>query len=254
MPKTQRGAGRKARIFITGSADGLGHAAAKTLLTQGHDVVVHVRSQARMPAVKELLDQGATATVGDLADLAQIRDLAAQVNAIGRMDAVIHNAGIISGAPLLVVNVVAPYLLSALIERPERLIYLSSSMHKGGRANLSGMDWTGRTATGSYSDSKLFVTTLAAAVARLWPAVYSNAVDPGWVPTRMGGPSAPDDLRLGHLTQEWLATSEDSEALTSGGYWHYQRREQPHPAVSDTRFQDLLLTELSRATGTKLST
>lgn len=253
MSSTEQRAGRKARVFITGSADGLGHAAAKTLLAQGHDVVVHVRSQARLPAVKELVSQGAVATIGDLSELAQIRDLARQVNAIGRMDAVIHNAGIISGAQLLVVNVVAPYLLTALIQRPRRLIYLSSSMHTGGRASLSGMDWSGRTSTGSYSDSKLFVTALAMAVARRWPDVFSNAVDPGWVPTRMGGPGAPDDLRLGHLTQEWLATSNDSEALTSGGYWHHQRRQRPHHAVNDTRFQDLLLAELARATGTKLA-
>ncbi|MFJ4052902.1 SDR family NAD(P)-dependent oxidoreductase [Pseudomonas sp. NPDC089743] len=253
VPNAQRGAGRKARVFITGSADGLGHAAAKTLLSQGHEVVVHVRSQARMSAVKELVDQGATATVGDLSDLAQVHDLARQVNDLGRMDAVIHNAGILSGNQVLVVNVVAPYLLTALIQRPQRLIYLSSSMHKGGRASLSGMDWTGRASTCSYSDSKLFVTTLAAAVARLWPEVYSNAVDPGWVPTKMGGAGAPDDLRLGHLTQEWLATSDDPQALTSGGLWHHQQRQEPHPAVNDTRFQEALLAELARATGTKLA-
>ncbi|MFO1224156.1 MAG: SDR family NAD(P)-dependent oxidoreductase [Burkholderiaceae bacterium] len=253
MSNAQHGAGRKARVFITGSADGLGHAAATTLLAQGHDVVVHVRSQARLSAVKGLVDEGAVATIGELSDLAQIRDLARQVNAIGPMDAVIHNAGVLSGAPLLVVNVVAPYLLTALIRRPRRLIYLSSGMHRGGHASLEGMDWSGRASTGSYSDSKLFVTALAAAVARLWPDVLSNAVDPGWVPTKMGGAGAPGNLRLGHLTQEWLATSDDAQALTSGGYWHHQRREPPHAAVNDTRFQDQLLTELARATGTRLA-
>lgn len=252
MPSTQRGAGRKARVFITGSTDGLGHAAAKTLLANGHEVVVHARSQARLSAVKELLDQGAIATTGDLSDIAQIRDLASQVNTIGRMDAVIHNAGVLSGQQVLVVNVVAPYLLTALIQRPKRLIYLSSGMHTGGRTDLAGMDWSGRTSTGSYSDSKLFVTTLAITIARLWPNVFSNAVDPGWVPTKMGGAKAPGDLRLGHLTQEWLATSNDSEALTTGGYWHHQQRRKPHPAVHDTKFQDSLLAELARATGTKL--
>jgi NAD(P)-dependent dehydrogenase (short-subunit alcohol dehydrogenase family) len=145
------------------------------------------------------------------------------------------------------VNIVAPYLLTVLIDRPQRLIYLSSGAHRSGRANLEGIDWSGRT-TGSYSDSKLFVTTLAVAVARLWPDVFSNAVDPGWVPTRMGGPGAPDDLRLGHLTQEWLATSEEPDPRTSGGYWYHQRRSEPHPAVHDRRFQDQLLNELGRFT------
>jgi NAD(P)-dependent dehydrogenase (short-subunit alcohol dehydrogenase family) len=125
-------------------------------------------------------------------------------------------------------------------------------MHPGGRADLAGMDWSGRSVTGSYSDSKLFVTTLAIAVARLLPNVVSNAVDPGWVPTRMGGPSAPDDLRLGHLTQEWLAVSDDPDALTTGGYWHHQRLQKPHPAVHDQRFQQELLDALAGFTGTSL--
>jgi NAD(P)-dependent dehydrogenase (short-subunit alcohol dehydrogenase family) len=153
---------------------------------------------------------------------------------------------------MLPVNVVAPYLLTGLIRRPKRLVYLSSSMHRGGRARLTGMDWTGRHESGSYSDSKLFVTALAFAVARRWPDVLSNAVDPGWVPTAMGGPGAPDDVELGHRTQEWLAVSDDPDALTTGGYWHHQTLLEPHPACRDTRFQDELLKELARLTDVQL--
>ncbi|MDR1275744.1 MAG: SDR family NAD(P)-dependent oxidoreductase [Candidatus Accumulibacter sp.] len=243
----------KGRIFITGSSGGLGYAAAKTLLAEGYGVVVHVRSGARRAAVADLAGQGAIVTIGDLSDAGETRNLADQVNKIGQIDAVIHNAGVASGPQVLVVNVVAPYLLTALIQGPRRLIYLSSGMHTGGRANLAGMDWTGQRVTGSYSDSKLFVTALCAAVARRRPEVFSNAVNPGWVPTRMGGPNAPDDLRLGHLTQEWLATSDAPEALTSGGYWYHQRRVEPHPAVHDTDFQNRLLAELARATDTPLA-
>lgn len=241
------------RIFITGSADGLGRAAAQTLIEGGHEVVVHARSTSRLAAVRDLLDRGADAVIGDLSDLEQVRDVAAQVNRLGPMDAVIHNAGVIRGPHVLPVNVLAPYLLTSLIDRPQRLIYLSSSMHRGGRARLTGMDWRGHRTTGSYSDSKLFVTTLAIAVARIWPDVLSNAVDPGWVPTKMGGPGAPDDLRLGHLTQAWLATSDDPEARTSGGYWHHQRRAEPAPAVHDEQFQDELLGELAHFTATPLA-
>lgn len=203
--------------------------------------------------MRDLLDRGAAAVIGDLSDLEQTRAVAQQVNRLGRMDAVIHNAGVISGRDVLPVNVVAPYLLTALIDRPQRLIYLSSGMHRGGRASLTGLDWSGRRATGSYSDSKLMLTALALAVARRWPDVLSNAVDPGWVPTKMGGAGAPDDLRLGHLTQEWLATSDDPQARTSGGYWHHQRRVQPAPAVGDQRFQDELLEALARFTATPLN-
>lgn len=232
-----------ARVFITGSADGLGRLAAQTLVDDGHEVVVHVRNGDRLDAVRDLVDRGADAVVGDLADVEQTRDVARAVNGLGRMDAVIHNAGVISGPDVWPVNVVAPYLLTALVEQPQRLIYLSSGMHRGGRPDLAAR---------SYSDSKLFVTTLAFAVARLWPDVFSNAVDPGWVPTRMGGRGAPDDLRLGHVTQEWLATSDDPDARTSGGYWYHQQRFEPHPAVHDRQFQDELLQALVRFTGERL--
>jgi NAD(P)-dependent dehydrogenase (short-subunit alcohol dehydrogenase family) len=240
-----------ARVFITGSADGLGRAAARTLIEQGHQVVVHARNRDRLTAVRDLLDRGAEAVTGDLSDVVETRGIGEQVNRLGPMDAVIHNAGVISGPHILPVNVVAPYLLTVLVQRPQRLVYLSSGMHRGGRASLTGMDWSGSRTTGSYSDSKLFVTTVAAAVARLWEDVCSNAVDPGWVPTKMGGAGAPDDLRLGHLTQEWLATSDDPEALTTGGYWYHQRRREPARSVHDQRFQDELLEELARFTGAR---
>jgi NAD(P)-dependent dehydrogenase (short-subunit alcohol dehydrogenase family) len=241
-----------AHIFITGSADGLGRAAAETLLGDGHDVIVHARSAERLANINALLARGASAIVGDLADLDQTRAMADQLNRLGPVDAVIHNAGVLNGRHVLPVNVVAPYLLTALV-RAERLVYLSSDMHHGGRPTVAGLDWSGQSATASYSDSKLLVTTLAVAVARLWPDVHSNAVDPGWVPTRMGGPGAPDDLRLGHLTQEWLATSDEPEARTSGGYWFHKRRRSPHPATFDPRFQDDLLAALARFTGAPLT-
>jgi NAD(P)-dependent dehydrogenase (short-subunit alcohol dehydrogenase family) len=243
--------GLMARVFITGSADGLGRLVAQTLLDEGHEVVVHVRNSDRLPAVHDLVERGAEVVIGDLAELEQTRDIGGGVNRLGRMDAVIHNAGVYTGPQVLPVNVVAPYLLTALIDRPRRLVYLSSGLHNSGRPNVDDADWSGRR-PGSYPDSKLFVTTLAAAVARLWPDVISNAVDPGWVPTKMGGPRAPDDLRLGHLTQEWLATSEDPDARTSGGYWYHQRRVEPHPAAHDPRFQDELVDDLARFTATRL--
>jgi NAD(P)-dependent dehydrogenase (short-subunit alcohol dehydrogenase family) len=242
-----------ARVLITGSTQGLGRAAAETLIADGHRVVVHARDDARRGGLRDLLARGADAVVGDLAEPGQTRALAEQANRLGRLDAIIHNAGVLSGPAVLPVNVVAPYLLTALIDRPARLVYLSSSMHRGGRPDLAGLDWAGTSATASYSDSKLFITTLAAAVARLWPEVRSNAVDPGWVPTRMGGRGATDDLRLGHVTQSWLAVSGAPEAQVTGGYWHHQRRIKPHPAVNDPVFQDRLLDALAEHTGLRLT-
>jgi NAD(P)-dependent dehydrogenase (short-subunit alcohol dehydrogenase family) len=242
-----------ARVLITGSADGLGRAAAEDLVADGHEVIVHARSAERLAAVEPIIGRGASAVVGDLSDVEQTRSVADQVNRLGRVDAAIHNAGVLRGPHLLMVNVVAPYLLTALVDRPQRLVFLSSDMHHGGRANVNGLDWNGQRPTASYSDSKLLLTTLAMAVARLSPNVFSNAVDPGWVPTKMGGPGAPDDLRLGHLTQEWLATSDAAEARSSGGYWYHQRCREPHPAALDPRFQDDVLAALASFTGARLA-
>ncbi|MET9369877.1 SDR family NAD(P)-dependent oxidoreductase [Streptomyces griseoflavus] len=239
------------RVLVTGSTDGLGRAAADALLSDGHDVVAHARNEGRAMALDTLAARGARIVVGDLTDRDAVRRITDELNAAEPLDAVIHNAGVWSGRPVMPVNVVAPYLLTALLRGPRRHVYLSSGSHFSGHPSLSGVDWRGATA-GSYADSKLFVTALACAVARLRPGVPSNAVDPGWVPTRMGGPSAPDDLELGHRTQEWLATSDEPEALTTGGYWYHRQRQQPHRAVHDEAFQDRLLRALAEETGTAL--
>jgi NAD(P)-dependent dehydrogenase (short-subunit alcohol dehydrogenase family) len=218
-----------ARIFITGSTDGLGRAAARALISEGHDVVLHARSRERASALDDLAPRSAGVISGDLGGAVETRSIADQVNAFGRMDAVIHNAGISSTkgrsptpeghTTILAVNTLAPYMLTALIERPRRLVYLSSSMHRGGTASLRDIDWGERrwNASQAYSDSKLYLTAFAFVVARRWPDVLSNAVDPGWVATKMGGPGAPDDFEEGYLTQTWLAASDDPAAAASIG-------------------------------------
>jgi NAD(P)-dependent dehydrogenase (short-subunit alcohol dehydrogenase family) len=253
------------RVFITGSTDGLGLGAARELIRQGHRVVLHARSKERAAALADVAPRAAGVVIGDLASAAQTRSLADQVNKIGRMDAVIHNAGIYrepdrgttpeGHAKVLAVNVLAPFMLTELIGRPDRLVYLSSSMHRGGEGSIDDIDWRKRPwdTHRAYSESKLYVTALAFAVARRWPKVMSNAVDPGWVPTKMGGRGAPDDLEQGHLTQTWLASSDDAEARTTGGYWHHRRREQPAPQSADPRFQDELIARLQDLTGVRLS-
>jgi NAD(P)-dependent dehydrogenase (short-subunit alcohol dehydrogenase family) len=193
-----------------------------------------------------------------------MRSVACQVNAIGRMDAVIHNAGAYAtrgrsptpeGHPAITaVNILAPYVLTALIERPRRLVYLSSGMHRSGAASLRDIDWLDRrwSSSQAYSDSKLFVTALAFAVARSWPDVLSNAVDPGWVATKMGGPGAPDDFEEGYLTQTWLAVGDDPAAMVSGRYWHHRRTRPPAGEVADPAFQEQLSARLAELTGVTL--
>jgi NAD(P)-dependent dehydrogenase (short-subunit alcohol dehydrogenase family) len=253
-----------ARIFITGSTDGLGRGAAQTLMEDGHEVVLHARSRKRAADIDGLASRGARVVIGDLASAAETKDIADQVNVIGRMDAVIHNAGIYRSAGrsatpegharTLAVNTLAPYMLTALIERPERLIYLSSGLHRGGGNSLQDVDWIERRWDDgrAYAESKLFITALALAVARRWPDVLSNAVDPGWVPTKMGGRGAPGDLEQGHLTQTWLAVSGDHAAKVSGGYWHHHEQQSPAAAASDSGFQGRLAARLAALTGVKL--
>ncbi|ROR64719.1 SDR family NAD(P)-dependent oxidoreductase [Agrococcus jenensis] len=239
------------RILVTGSIDGVGRATAEALLEAGHGVVVHARTTSRLDAIQHLVDRGAEAIVGDLSRLDDVHDMVVQANALGPFDAVIHNAGVLRG-PVLPVNVTAPYVMTAGIPG-SRLIYLSSGMHRGGRPDIAGIDWLRETGTSTYSDSKLFVTALMAAVARLRPDVVAHAVDPGWVPTRMGGPGASDDLALAHVTQVWLATTIDDEARTSGRYWHHRKVQETHPAVHDVDFQHALLASLAEQTGIELA-
>lgn len=238
------------RILVTGSTDGLGLAAAEALLADGHDVVAHARTPER-PAGLVRRDCGAQVVVGDLEDRDAVVRIADELRPAVPLDAVIHNAGVWSGHAVMPVNVIAPYLLTALLEGPQRHVYLSSGSHYSGRASLAGVDWRGHT-PGSYGDSKLFLTTFVAALARLRPDLVAHAVDPGWVPTRMGGPDAPDDLELGHRTQVWLATSDHPDALTSGGYWFHRQQRRPHEAVHDKAFQDRLMAALAAETGVRL--
>jgi NAD(P)-dependent dehydrogenase (short-subunit alcohol dehydrogenase family) len=202
--------------------------------------------------------------IGDLASAADTRKIAEQVNDIGRMDAVIHNAGIYNEpsrnatpeghARILAVNILAPYMLTALIEQPSRLIYLSSGLHRSGDGSLRDIDWTERRwdTSRAYAESKLYIVALAFAVARRWPDVLSNAVNPGWVPTKMGGARAPDDLEMGHQTQTWLAVSDDPAAKISGRYWFHRQPQTPATEVSDPSFQDQLTAKLAELTGVSL--
>ena len=255
-----------ASVFITGSSDGLGLMTGRLLAEQGHRVVLHARNEARAEAARIALPQAEAVLIGDLSTLETMRDVAKQANGWGRFDAVIHNVGIGYREPrrvetadglsqLWAVNVLAPYVLTALMHKPDRLVYLSSGLHTGGTAILDDLQWAGRRWNGSqaYADTKLHDVLLAFGVARRWPDALSNALTPGWVPTRMGGPGASDDLDQAHLTQAWLAVSDDPEAKVSGRYFYHLRPRDVNPAAENADLQDRLLDHCRDLSGVALA-
>ena len=253
-----------ARIFITGSSDGLGLMVGRYLADQSHEIVLHARNDARAADAKKALPKAEAVVVGDLATIAAAKEVAAQVNALGSFDGVIHNAGVgfrehhnvtSDGLPhVFAINTLAPYILTALIERPKRLVYLSSGMHARAHANLDDILWRKRRWDGSsaYAESKLYDVMLAFAVARLWRNVLSNAVTPGWVATKMGGAGAPDDMDQAHLTQAWLATSDEPAARTTAGYFYHLKRREPNPESQDVALQDRLIDICQEISGVEL--
>lgn len=254
-----------ARVFITGSSDGLGRMAAQLLIEQGHSVVLHARNDARKRVAIAAVPRAEAAVVGDFTSIAQTRDVAEQVNALGAFDAVIHNAAIgfrersrieteDGLAHVFAVNTLAPYLLTALIRRPRRLVYVSSELHRRGDTSLADLNWESRPWRGNqaYSDTKLHDALLACAVARRWPDTRSNALEPGWVATKMGGAHATGDLDAAHRTQAWLATGGDPATDLTGDYFFHQKPRRPSGAVHDTVRQDMLLAACSRISGVTL--
>ena len=243
-----------ARIFITGSADGLGHLSADLLVSKGHQAVLHARNDERGREALKKIPGAENVVTGDLSKIDETIELASRINALGEFDAIIHNAGVYRGGgkEIFTVNTLAPYILTCLINMPKRLIYLSSGMHMHGHPNLE--NFHKNVDRISYSDTKLHVVMLAKAVTRKCPGVYANAVNPGWVPTKMGGAGAPDDLKKGSETQVWLSVSDDAEAKASGRYFFHQKENRHLAVADDIRLQDELLKQCEHITGVAFPT
>lgn len=234
------------KILITGSTDGLGFLTAKRLIADGQEVVLHARNAQRAKEVLLKLPQVKHVVIGDLSSRNDVEDLAQQINQLGPFDTIIHNAGVYTNDSKLTfqVNVIAPYILTALVTPPKRLIFISSGMHVGSHLNLNNV------ANVNYSGSKLQILMFAKILARLWPETTTTIVDPGWVPTKMGGPGASDDLTLGYTTQVWLATLADTSV--SGTYYHHMKPDRYDPRVDDSDVQETFLAALKKITNLQL--
>jgi NAD(P)-dependent dehydrogenase (short-subunit alcohol dehydrogenase family) len=257
-----------ARILITGSSDGLGLMAAQRLIANGHAVVLHARNAQRAKDATSACPGAETIVTGDLSSISETKDLAQQVNKLGAFDCIIHNAGLYLGPfrktsegipALAAVNTLAPYILTALINRPKRLVFLSSGMHFSGSTSMDDVLWHQRgeakfSDNEAYSASKLHNILLAKAFARRWPDVKSNALDPGWMPTKMGGASATGDMDSSVASYVMLAEGEEEKAKKSGAYFTPGKKEDtPQKVTDDVAVQDSLLKALAGFSGVELS-
>ena len=250
-----------ARILITGSSDGLGQISARALISQGHKVTLHARNTERAKQASEGAPGAEDVLIADLSSIAQTKALAAEANKRGPFDVIMHNAGLgyqegfrkteDGVASVFAVNSLAPYILTCLMKKPKRLVYLSSELHRGGDANLKDATFTsegrGWNPLQAYSDSKLHDVMLAFAVARHWPDVESNACSPGWVKTKMGGAGAPGNAEKGVRTQVHLAGAKENTG--SGRYWVDLKPSRAHPAAGDMAKQEEFLRICESLTG-----
>lgn len=256
-----------ARILITGSSDGIGAIVAKRLVDSGHFVVLHARNAQRAHDATAKCPGAQAVVTGDLSSLAETKALADQVNEHGVFDCIIHNAGLYrgpfrkttDGVPALVaINTLAPYILTCLIHRPKRLVFLSSELHQHGDGQLRDMLWLERGEKRwdddtAYSDSKLHNIMFAKAFARRWPDGKSNSMDPGWLPTKMGGSSATGDVEAAVQTYLLLALGSGADGEQSGQYFRPGRKlVAPLQAADDEQAQDRLLSICAEFTGVEL--
>jgi NAD(P)-dependent dehydrogenase (short-subunit alcohol dehydrogenase family) len=258
------------RILVTGSAQGIGAEVARRLLAEGHEVAVHGRSPERAATALDANPGATVALVGAFDNLDSTRAFAADANAAGPWDVIVHNAALGPDQPsrrdtvdgieqMFHVNVVSPYLLTCLMPVAPRMIYIGSDASQEGGPNLDDVQWTRRAWDGhpwpglpAYSDSKLYLSMIAIELGTRFPGHAVNIVHPGWVQTSMGGPNAAIPVDQGADTPVWMATSDDALALGSGRFIHRRAEEALNPAAHDPALRARLFDILTALTGETL--
>jgi len=249
------------RVFITGSSDGIGQAAAKLLAEQGHSVVLHARNEDRATSAYQAVPKAESVLIGDLRSISDIKKLAEEAKKSGPFDTIIHNAGIGYGATssreitadkisaVFSVNTLAPYILTCLMDRPtSRLLYMSSDSHYGGDESLRNV-----TQSTSYGDSKLHDTMLANAFSRRWgDSIQVVSMHPGWVRTKMGGSMAGSIDEPAKALAEWATGRGKLASLPTGVFFTTRGEETPHPGAGNVAKQEELLNICQKVSGVSI--
>lgn len=238
------------RVFITGSSDGIGLAAAKLLADQGHSVVLHARNADRAASTRKAIPNAEDILVGDLRSITETKKLAEQANSSGPFNTIIHNAGIGYGATsssettsdnisaVFAVNTLAPYILTCLMDKPsDRLLYMSSDSHLGGDGSLRGA-----ARSHSYGDSKLHDLMLAKAFGRRWGGIQVVSMHPGWVRTKMGGSMAPGSMdEPARALADWAVGKGRLTEFKNGTIFTCSGKFSEHPGAGNVEKQEELL-------------
>lgn len=223
---------------------------AKILHEKGHEVFLHAKNQRRAEETAMHFQNKVKVFIADLSDFEEVKKLAREVNSYGVFDVIIHNAGVFHSAHDVIfkVNTLAPYMLTALMHKPKRMIYIGSNMHSSGTEKTENLSLE----TGvNYSTSKLQVLMLGLAIAKKWSDVCVCIVDPGWVRTKMANYSAPDTLEEGTATQAWLALSAEL-ATHSGKCFHHLKEVSYSSKADNINAQEKLLQTYEKFTNVYL--